>query len=202
MKKAQGLVEYALILALVVFVVIAALRLTGTRISDVFLQTANSLGSKEEAPIEAMIGDFLDRIQKFYDENGRYPRSWGDYRFTDIGLDPADWADSVEGIFWNPNGSRVGLGNKSGDDIQVYVTDLDGNRLHLLSCLSAKWNFGSHVIVHNRSQNHEKKAQALQSGRKSSFAKRTPGKWHSRVADLRRKQVAAHRLLSLAAPVL
>jgi hypothetical protein len=71
-----------------------------------------------------------------------------------------------------------------------------------MCCLSAKWKNGIHVIVHKRSQNHEKKAQALQSGRKSSFTKRTPGKWHSRVADLRRKQVAAHRLLSLAAPVL
>ncbi|MBT7190085.1 MAG: hypothetical protein HN916_07825, partial [Anaerolineae bacterium] len=39
----------------------------------------------------------------------------------------------------------------------------------VLCCLSAKWKNGIHVIVHKRSQNHEKKAQALQSGRKSSF---------------------------------
>ena len=154
MKKAQGLVEYALILALVVFVVIAALRLTGTRISDVFLQTANSLGSKEEAPIEAMIGDFLDRIQKFYDENGRYPRSWGDYRFTDIGLDPADWADSVEGIFWNPNGDKIGLGNKRGDDIQVYVTDLDGKRRHLYDGWNI-WCTGSGCYYHTVAPGNE-----------------------------------------------
>ncbi|MBT7991749.1 MAG: IS630 family transposase, partial [Anaerolineae bacterium] len=42
-------------------------------------------------------------------------------------------------------------------------------KLSELCCLSAKWKNGIHVIVHKRSQNHEKKAQALQSGRKSSF---------------------------------
>ncbi|MBT7189150.1 MAG: DUF2779 domain-containing protein, partial [Anaerolineae bacterium] len=34
----------------------------------------------------------------------------------------------------------------------------------VVCCLSAKWKNGIHVIVHKRSQNHEKKAQALQSG--------------------------------------
>jgi Flp pilus assembly pilin Flp len=130
-EKAQGLVEYGLILALVALVVISALRLTGTNISEVFARTANSFGIENGSPIEGMVGDFLGRIQQFYDENGRYPRSWGDYRFTDIGLDPADWADTVDGVLWNPNGDKVGLGNKIGDDIQVYVTDTDGNRLHL-----------------------------------------------------------------------
>ncbi|MBT6048671.1 MAG: tetratricopeptide repeat protein, partial [Candidatus Scalindua sp.] len=56
-------------------------------------------------------------------------------------------------------------------------TDNVVSDLPILCCLSAKWKNGIHVIVHKRSQNHEKKAQALQSGRKSSFTKRTPGKW-------------------------
>ena len=131
MKKGQGLVEYALILALVALVVIGGMRLTGTSLADVYEAVANAFGIETGSPIEALVGDFLERIQAFYDENGRYPRSWGDYRFTDIGLDPADWAGTVEGISWNPNGSKLGLGNEIGDDIQIYVTDLDGNRLHL-----------------------------------------------------------------------
>ena len=130
-NKAQGLVEYALILALVGLVVLAVMVLTGTNLSDVYTRATNALGEEEATSAQRIMDDFLARIQKYYDENGRYPRSWGDYRFTDIGLDPADWGDSVEGIFWNPNGERLGLGNKSGDDIQVYVTDLDGKRRHL-----------------------------------------------------------------------
>ncbi len=130
-EKAQGLVEYALILGLVAVVVLGALTLTGTNISDVYTRVADDLRGAESLSAQMFVGDFLDRIQNFHDENGRYPRSWGDYRFMDIGLDPADWKDTVEGILWNPNGDKIGLKNKIGDDIQVYVKDLDGNRLHL-----------------------------------------------------------------------
>ncbi len=130
-EKAQGLVEYALILVLVAVVVLGALTLSGTSISDVYRRATDALRGEESVSAQTLVGDFLDRIQAFYEENGRYPRSWGDYRFTDIGLDPADWADSVEGIFWNPNGDKVGLGNKKGDDIQVYVTDINGKCRHL-----------------------------------------------------------------------
>jgi Flp pilus assembly pilin Flp len=130
-NKAQGLVEYALILALVGLAVLAVMLITGTNLSDAYSQAADTLKGEEAVSAQGIMDDFLARIQKFYDENGRYPRSWGDYRFTDIGLDPADWADSVEGIFWNPNGDKIGLGNKRGDDVQVYVTDMDGKRRHL-----------------------------------------------------------------------
>ena len=130
-NKAQGLVEYALILALVGLAILAVLFLMGTDLSDAYTRVSNALGGEETTFAQGIMEDFLTRIQKYYDENGRYPRSWGDYRFTDIGLDPADWADPVEGIFWSPNGDKISLGNDSGDDIQVYVTDMDGTRRHL-----------------------------------------------------------------------
>ena len=130
--KAQGLVEYALILALVALVVTGAMMLTGGNLAVAYTRAANAFGVAEETNKLAEIkDDFLARIAQFYAENGHYPRSWGDYRFTDIGLDPVDWTGTVEGVVWNPNGGKIGLGNKLGDDIQVYVTDLDGNRLHL-----------------------------------------------------------------------
>ncbi len=34
---------------------------------------------------------------------------------------------AVAGIYWNPNGDKIGLANRAGDDIQVYVVDLNGN---------------------------------------------------------------------------
>mgnify|MGYP006935339023 CR=1 FL=1 len=153
-NKAQGLVEYALILALVGLVVLAVMVLTGTNLSDVYTRATNALGEEEATSAQRIMDDFLARIQKYYDENGRYPRSWGDYRFTDIGLDPADWGDSVEGIFWNPNGERLGLGNKSGDDIQVYVTDLEGKRRHLYDGWSI-WCTGGGCYYHTVAPGNE-----------------------------------------------
>ena len=153
-NKAQGLVEYALILALVGLVVLAVMVLTGTNLSDVYTRATNALGEEEATSAQRIMDDFLARIQKYYDENGRYPRSWGDYRFTDIGLDPADWGDSVEGIFWNPNGERLGLGNKKGDDIQVYVTDLEGKRRHLYDGWSI-WCTGGGCYYHSVAPGNE-----------------------------------------------
>mgnify|MGYP001051671446 CR=1 FL=1 len=154
MKRGQGLVEYALMLVLVALVVLVALTLTGTDLSDVYARTADALRGAQRESVQMILDDFLARIQTFYDENGHYPRSWGDYRFTDIGLDPADWGDAVEGIFWNPNGEKVGLANRSGDDIQIYVTDTDGNRLHLYDGWSI-WCTGSGCYYHTVAPGNE-----------------------------------------------
>ena len=89
------------------------------------------IGVKEPFPYSAISEMQPVPPQEFYDAQGRWPRSWGDYRFTDIGYDPADWDEAVEGIFWNPNGYRLGLANYAGDNLQIYVNDLEGNTLHL-----------------------------------------------------------------------
>ena len=62
-----------------------------------------SLGSTFAVITIAMI----DLINKFYQQNNRYPRSWGDYVFTDIGLDPEEWAQPVNGLYYSPGGTRV-----------------------------------------------------------------------------------------------
>jgi Flp pilus assembly pilin Flp len=145
-------VEYALLIALVAVVVTAVLLLLGPQIGNVFSGVGSSVSSESSpAPISspapsgsptpsvtptngAIIGhlaDFRQLIASYYSTNGRWPRSWGDYAFTDIGLNPADWSGAVDGIYWNPNGDKVGLANKSGDNLQIYVNDLNGNRLHL-----------------------------------------------------------------------
>ncbi len=126
----QALVEYALILVFVALMVIIVLFATGSGIAD-NLGRLPFLSSASPAPWRAVLDDFLSRIRNFYDENGRWPRSWKPYSFTDIGLDPADWTRPVEGIYWTPHGSDVGLANKAGDNLQIYVNDLNGNPLHL-----------------------------------------------------------------------
>ena len=131
-QRGQGLVEYALILLFVSIAVVVALAMMGGSLGEVYTSIQSTLagGGAAGDPV-AIAGDFIERINAFYEANGRYPRSWGTYAFTDIGLDPADWTEPVAGIYWGPNGGRIGLANRSGDDIEIYITDLDGNRRHL-----------------------------------------------------------------------
>ena len=141
----QGLVEYVLLIALVAIVVVAILLVLGAQVGGVFSQVIVSTSGASDPvaqPTAAnaltlnVMDDFLRRISAFHDETGHWPRSWGEYKFTDLGLDPAEWAGAVAGIYWNPNGDKIGLANRAGDDIQVYVVDLNGNTRHLYD----NWN--------------------------------------------------------------
>ncbi|PDV98088.1 hypothetical protein [Candidatus Chloroploca asiatica] len=117
--QGQSLVEYSLLLALVALVALGALALLGRGVSRAFEQAAGA------PSVQDLTADFLGRINAFYQLNDRWPRSWGDARFTDLGLDPADWSQPVAGVVWNPNGPRIGLANRPGDNLQIYVTDRD-----------------------------------------------------------------------------
>lgn len=127
-ESGQGLVEYALIVTLIALVAFLAMSAMGERTQGAFSRVLQSGG---ESGILGIKDDMLARIQDFYNRNGRWPRSWGDYAYTDIGLDPDDWDEAVEGIYWGPHGSNIGLANRHDDNLQVYVKDLEGNTLHL-----------------------------------------------------------------------
>lgn len=143
----QAKLEYALILVLVALVAVVSLALLGPGIRDSLRSllgevpaAAEELQEEEEEEVEeennisqilAIKNDFLARMQAYYDKNRRWPRPGNDFRFTDIGLNPRDWDEPVEGIIWNPHGNRIGLANQRGDNIQIYVNDLQGNTLHL-----------------------------------------------------------------------
>ena len=91
-----------------------------------------SLGSSFKEITHGMI----DLIEKYYRENGKYPRSWGDYRFTDIGLDPNEWTQGHNGIIYSPVGNRVAI--KPDEGYTFYVTDLKGKEREL--SWTYKWN--------------------------------------------------------------
>ena len=80
--------------------------------------------------------DMISRITDFYSRNGRYPRSWGDYVFTDIGLNPADWAQPIDGLHYSPGGSTVRV--RPVDGYALTMQSLDGKSLILSSSL--KWD--------------------------------------------------------------
>ena len=71
-----------------------------------------------------MTRSMITRVQVFYDENGRYPRSWGDYAFTDVGLDPDDWNTPVDGVYYATGGNRIKATPAEG--YQFHVTGADG----------------------------------------------------------------------------
>jgi len=151
----QAKIEYALLIVLVALVAIVVLALLGPQISEVYQSIVSQFSSVEEeqkSSVVSLMEDFLSRIIAFQAANGKWPRSWGDYRFTDIGLNPADWAGPVEGIYWNPNGDKIGLANKPGDNLQVYVEDLNGNRLKLYDgwniwCVAATGQCYYHTVA-------------------------------------------------------
>lgn len=127
--EAQGVAEYAMLIVLLVLAVIGSLALSGVDLKDAFSLIT---GEEETEPAFLTIrNDFLARMEDYHEANERWPRSWGDYRFEDLGLDPADWEEPVEGIQWNPNGDRLGLANVPGDSYQIYVDDLAGNTVRL-----------------------------------------------------------------------
>ena len=132
--RGQGLVEYALILVLVAVVAIAALMLLGGDTASLFDNLRSNLqgeGEESEQSIPYLINDFSTRILDFYAANGRWPKSWGDERFTELGLDPKDWEEPVSDVLWIPHGDNIGIGNVSGDNIRLYVDKLDGSRMEI-----------------------------------------------------------------------
>ncbi|EMS77753.1 type II secretion system protein [Desulfotignum phosphitoxidans] len=68
-------------------------------------------------------GSMITRVQQYYDENGYYPRSWGDYAFTDVGLDPDDWNTPVDGVYYATGGNRIKATPAEGFEFHVTGTD-------------------------------------------------------------------------------
>lgn len=61
------------------------------------------LGSSFEEISTGMIA----MIVQYFEDNNRYGRTWGDYQYTDIGLDPADWVDPILHMKYKPSGKQL-----------------------------------------------------------------------------------------------
>jgi prepilin-type N-terminal cleavage/methylation domain-containing protein len=81
-------------------------------------------------------GGLVALIDAFYANRGRYPRSWGEFVWTDIGLDPADWQEPAKGIIYKPGGNRVSVQPAPGYIFEVRTPG--GNTRTLNNKLS--WN--------------------------------------------------------------
>ena len=96
------------------------------------LAPLTSLGSTFTEITTAMIS----LINNFYQQKNRYPRSFDDYVFTDIGLNPAEWAQPVSGLYYSPGGNKVTI--RPADGYTLTVKNLQGATLTLTPKLH--WN--------------------------------------------------------------
>ncbi len=77
--------------------------------------------------------------QRLIDE-GSYGRTWGDYAYTDIGLDPKDWENPVAHIYFKPVGNRLQI--RPAEGYKFIVEDMNGNTKELT-------NRSNHNLVYN-----------------------------------------------------
>lgn len=92
----------------------------------------------DKPPYFEIIDYFIQLIDDYYKENGRYPRSWYPYNYTDLGLDPDDWVDGRDGIVYKPNGDELRI--EPVKHYTFYVNDFDGNTREL------RWNFNWDLV--------------------------------------------------------
>ena len=95
-------------------------RLVSSRHGDDPPPPLTSLGST----FAEITGAMIALVRQFYAANGRYPRSWGDYAFTDVGLDPEEWRSAYDGVYYATGGSRIKVTPAEG--YTFLVTGVDG----------------------------------------------------------------------------
>ena len=137
-EKGQTVLEVSLVISVIVLVIVASIPSlreavinTFTRYSDRIEESSISSMDDPVAPeppplttlgstVGEISGSMLDMINEYYEENNRYPRSWGDYAYTDLGLDPEEWEDQeYGGIVYKPNGSVLRISPGEGYTFRI-----------------------------------------------------------------------------------
>ena len=85
---------------------------------------------------EEIAPQIISDIQQKFEDDGVYGRSWGDYRYTDVGLDPADWDHPILHITYTPSGSSLKI--EPEDGYEFIVDSLDGDPVVIKSVYN--WN--------------------------------------------------------------
>lgn len=62
-------------------------------------------------------------VEKYFEENGCYPRSWGEFAYTDLGLKSEDWDKPYEHVIYRPRGSSFSISPQEG--YKMVVTGAD-----------------------------------------------------------------------------
>ncbi len=76
-------------------------------------------GSTHQEIIPSIIADMQEKLAL----TGSYGRTWGNYRYTDLGLNPEDWAEAVNHIYYKPSGNVLRLRPEKGYEFTIYNSD-------------------------------------------------------------------------------
>ncbi len=66
-------------------------------------------------------GDLIALMRDYYATYGRWPRSWAPYCYTDLGLDPAEYSQPIDNVYYKPVGAT--LQARPADGHVMTVTD-------------------------------------------------------------------------------
>lgn len=70
----------------------------------------------------------IQRLEAFYAANNHYARTFGDFVYTDIGLNPADWQNPISHIKYSPGGNRFSIRPEAGYQFTV-TNKVTGNTM-------------------------------------------------------------------------
>lgn len=92
--------------------------------------------------------EIISDMQEYYNENDSYARTWGDYRYTDLGLDPDDWSEPILHISYTPSGSQLRLSIEDGYEAvfeltsgEIYVLPSTYNYSIIYNDLDGEWYY-------------------------------------------------------------
>jgi Flp pilus assembly pilin Flp len=163
-ENGQTIMEISLLIALVVLVIVSSIPSLRESVLHVFTRYSDQINGTVSGdnpnpvdppipltPLGSSVGEIsggvLDLINDFYAENNHYPRSWGDYAYTDLGLDPAQWKDQeYDGIIYKPNGSLLRI--RPGEGYSFRIQDENGET-HVLP-YSYNWDLVYRIANDNR----------------------------------------------------
>lgn len=78
----------------------------------------------------------IDVIKQYYIDNGAYGPTWGDQRWSQIGLVTADWKQYINHIQYTPRGGQLLVSIENG--YSMTMKDINGNDITLTS--RSNWN--------------------------------------------------------------
>ena len=132
-EEGQGLAAYGLIVALIAVVAVFSTSALSDGIKNILNPAAALIdiaGSQEDAfstplgsTFEEITANMIALIKQKFQNSGSYGRTWGNYAYTDLGLDPDDWDKAVDHIIYKPSGSSLRIRPEDGYSFTFTTAD-------------------------------------------------------------------------------